>query len=365
MSDDTVAVNLTSLPILLNEQSGRMAYRRRRGEKKDTLHWGQRKLLMSEIDFLTQYGTEKACTVVYAGASPGCHIPFLSKMFENVSFILVDPNPFAITETDKIEIRTQYFSTKTATDIREQKGDEERILFISDIRTADWKTQTPESYLEYLNADNKAQQEWHVVIKAYKSMLKFSLPYQKGVTKYLAGDLYYPVWGPQTTTECRLVPTTGFTEYDHTVHEQRMFFFNTVVRNTSFRHLFPDAEGVGFDFRYDCCREIQILTRFLEKVPSYPTRSLSDLSSDISDAINSKGYTLATHPLNSFLQPRTSTNPDGQQPKKIQKIASRSAPHPISTTLTTEGEGTETADHKLGGISMIDTTIYAKNTVTE
>ena len=362
---DSIAVNLTSLPILLNENSGRMAYRRRRGEKKDTLHWGQRKLLMSEIDFLTRYGTEKECTVVYAGASPGGHIPFLRDMFKKVNFILVDPNPFDISPSDRIVLKQQYFSSEMASEIRKEKGDDEIILFISDIRTADWKTQSPKDYLLYLEADNIAQQEWHTMIRAHKSMLKFSLPYGNGKTTYLDGDLYYPVWGPQTTTECRLVPNSGTKEYDHSVHEQQMFFFNTVIRNTSFKKLYPTVEGVGFDYRYDCCREIQILESFLDKTPTFKTRSVSDLSADISDAISRKGYTLATHPLNSFLQPRSSSNVDGQQPKKIQKLASRSTPHPISSTLTTEGGSRETAEHKLGAIEMVSRDAYDLNIVKD
>ena len=39
-------------------------------EKKYIRHWGQRKLLLSEIYFLTKYG-DKSFNVVYAGAAPG------------------------------------------------------------------------------------------------------------------------------------------------------------------------------------------------------------------------------------------------------------------------------------------------------
>ncbi len=60
------------------------------------LHWGQRKLLMSEIEFLTLHATP-GCVVVYAGAAPGLHCAFLSDMFPEVrQFILVDPSPFSV-----------------------------------------------------------------------------------------------------------------------------------------------------------------------------------------------------------------------------------------------------------------------------
>lgn len=39
-------------------------------QQRSVIHWGQRKLLLSEIEFLTLYG-EDGMWVVYAGAAPG------------------------------------------------------------------------------------------------------------------------------------------------------------------------------------------------------------------------------------------------------------------------------------------------------
>jgi DNA mismatch repair ATPase MutL len=38
---------------ILDDNSPRLPYRRRQGERKTVIHWGQRKLLLSEIEFLT------------------------------------------------------------------------------------------------------------------------------------------------------------------------------------------------------------------------------------------------------------------------------------------------------------------------
>src|SRR3989338_871731 len=67
--------------------------------KKDTeanQHLGQRKLLLSEIQLLTKYYTEQDTdpVVIYIGAAPGIHLPFLSKLFPNVKFILYDGAKF-------------------------------------------------------------------------------------------------------------------------------------------------------------------------------------------------------------------------------------------------------------------------------
>ncbi len=60
---------------ILEEDAPRAPYRRRKDEVKSVIHWGQRKLLVAEIEFLTMYaGTRKSDTpqpVVYAGAAPG------------------------------------------------------------------------------------------------------------------------------------------------------------------------------------------------------------------------------------------------------------------------------------------------------
>ena len=44
-------------------------------ERKTARHFGQRKLLISEIEFLTMHARFND-TVVYAGAAPGTHIDF-------------------------------------------------------------------------------------------------------------------------------------------------------------------------------------------------------------------------------------------------------------------------------------------------
>jgi hypothetical protein len=64
-------------------------------------HIGQRKLLLSEVQFLTKVGTKydiKYC--IYAGAAPGHKTHYLSKLFPNIKFILVDPNKFNMVLVD-------------------------------------------------------------------------------------------------------------------------------------------------------------------------------------------------------------------------------------------------------------------------
>lgn len=65
---------------------------------RSCMHIGQRKLFVSEFQFLAnkmQDLSQKAI-IIYAGAAPSCKIWFLSQLFPNVKFVLVDPNEFWI-----------------------------------------------------------------------------------------------------------------------------------------------------------------------------------------------------------------------------------------------------------------------------
>jgi len=62
-------------------------------------HIGQRKLLLSEVQFLTQVDSGiKYC--IYAGSAPGHKTHFLSKLFPDTKFILIDPNKFNLVIVD-------------------------------------------------------------------------------------------------------------------------------------------------------------------------------------------------------------------------------------------------------------------------
>lgn len=119
------------------ESSERMPYRRRRGEAKTVDHWGQRKLLLSEIEFLTLYSQHSSnMLVVYAGAAPGTHTNFLANLFPHLRFVLVDPAPFDTKPSDSIVVRRDYFTNAIA---REYRDSLTPVLFISDVRSTDFK----------------------------------------------------------------------------------------------------------------------------------------------------------------------------------------------------------------------------------
>jgi hypothetical protein len=201
---------------------------------------------------------------VYAGAAPGIHVKILSDMFPENHFVLVDSAPFNVEQSPSITLINDVFTDKLARELKKTYT-QTPILFISDVRTSDRGLDDDEIMQSCVQADMEAQKQWHRVLRAKKSLLKFKLPYTPGQTNYLEGDLRFPVWGPLTTTECRLVVERGAESrmYDHKQHEERMFFFNTVARTSLYKHAISGV--VGLDHCYDCAAEVFILEEYIKK----------------------------------------------------------------------------------------------------
>ena len=267
---------------ILHPDAGRLTYQSQPNYRKTVLHWGQRKLLLSEIEFLTLIGKDDLvnATVVYAGAAPSSHTPFLSKLFDTVEFILVDPAKFTwelshrrregreifpgsgmymeTTRHPRIKVIQGLFTDALAEELKERLAGR-NIFFISDIRR--------DAYDENMIKDDMTyQSDWHKILGSKRSMLKFRLPWtQQGSTSYLAGDIHLPVWGPQTTTESRLITQKdrplAERDYNHDTYNNQMFYFRCYTRPAVYNH---DIQGVpGLDHCYDCRAEVHILQEYI------------------------------------------------------------------------------------------------------
>ena len=114
-------------------------------------HWGQRKLLLSELQFFNHINktlkakTTKKYTIIYIGAAPGNHIKILLELFDNLNFILIDSRKFnknIIQEANNktkssryIKIMKELLTVDGATKLREKLiANGEEPIVISDIR---------------------------------------------------------------------------------------------------------------------------------------------------------------------------------------------------------------------------------------
>lgn len=187
---------------------------------KFVLHIGQRKLFLSELQFLTRINKPgENATVVYAGAAPGNHTWFLSKFFPHLKFILVDPAVFRIhllvgnqmiehtrmssSKSNILDITkeykqglkddklTKYIQNKFIADntpyniliirdlftneLASSFGDlKSTIYFISDIRTNE-KNKDPSDLDVIWNSSQ--QYNWLNIIQPQYSLFKFRHPY--------------------------------------------------------------------------------------------------------------------------------------------------------------------------------------------
>lgn len=172
-----------------------------------------------------------------------------------------------------------YFTDKIAKTYAKRVRDGERIVFISDIRTGDPQHQSDCDVEYYVLSDHAKQRKWIEIIKPLRSMLKFRCPYPdrfggKSLSKfrYLDGELYFqPYLGP-TSSETRLVVEGGdsikamaMREYDVYEYEERLFWWNTVVRQCVVRNPYYCPE-MGFIHSFDCWLEGVILERYCIKM---------------------------------------------------------------------------------------------------
>lgn len=274
----------TAPPIMLSSVKGKIPYKE--VEYSEMSHWGQRKLLLSEIEFLSKYSRSEDI-VVYAGAAPGIHIPYLSELFPELSFILVDPGRFGIKETEKIKIINGYFNEKIISTLPKN------LLFISDIRRKGiHDCDSVDEYDRLFQEDMELQQEWIEMMRPLYSFVKFKLSFNSGSTEYLKGKIYLPVFGRQGTSEARLLVSSrdNFEKilYDNKEYEEKMAYFNQVIRTLHYNFPLPVEEQnklniVGLDNCYDCCREIMILSSYLD---SKRADEISIMSHDITNHLN-------------------------------------------------------------------------------
>lgn len=257
----------------ISRATRRLAYRKGSLSRfRMTMHNGQRKLLISEIEYLTIYG-HLSRVIVYAGAAPGIHINLLIRMFPNHVFHLYDPAKFEIVSSERVTVHREMFTDETAA-----KYANDAVLFISDIRTAEDKTE--DGWDEEIEQNMADQQRWIAIMRPVISMVKFRLTWNRPTQEYLDGEVHLPVWGPLSTTETRLVTNGASTRvWDTREYEDILYRFNSITRQ-QWHDMPPDVlhNVPGVDHCGDCAAEVEILRAYTEKFADAFTYPLAKLS---------------------------------------------------------------------------------------
>jgi len=269
--------------VLFLDRAPQSPYQRRTKEIKTTLHVGQRKLLLVEIEFLVRYA-QVGDVVIYAGAAPGTHHRILDPMFPFLDFVLYDPYRFSVDETEQRELHQEFFTDQTAEQLA-TRFQNRRILFMSDIRR--FEETLPDADQEQLiREDMMAQMIWLNILNPVASLLKMRPPYEGGITQYFDGWIYTQPWVGATSSESRLQVVDRFSrkDYDNKQYEDVFFYHNTMTRTT----YFDQIEGVEETTKchcYDCSAELFILGQYIQKFGNTYVSNLGTSPSELAQSI--------------------------------------------------------------------------------
>jgi hypothetical protein len=244
--------------------------------RKKNHHWGQRKLFLSEIQFLTAevQSLSQSVFCVYAGACPGdaqSHLPHILKMFPQTKWLLCDP---AFTsrhsrqfqkyiEEKRVALLHEPFTENTAGAINSfmQTATENASAAQTHVQQLMEELQVRETtltlFVSDLRSDTDEKSILNDMLLQYKCFLampcanagifKFRPPYPDKVTgidnelledgqrlRYFDGHIYWPIFGPVQTTESRLYVKQSSPQqealYDIKTYEQIMSHFNFHAR---------------------------------------------------------------------------------------------------------------------------------------
>jgi len=292
LSFDSENIKPIKMERLLLPDAPRKPYQRRNFEYKSTLHWGQLKLLLNEIEFcnLLMRLPADEYQLIYIGAGPGHHIPYLASLFPKIKFILYDKTPFVLgknyNEKQIIPIQ-EYFTDEEAQKYSPENIPKEHdkliVGFMSDIRNI------PST--EAMVARNMEQQlRWHNAVKPDLTMFKFRLPWDDGFTEYPEGDIYIQPFAGQTSTETRLIVKKGapMIKYDNRKYEEQLYYYNSITRSQPHEHLFGNTNLLDdkLDTCYDCAALVYIMNEYLSANEKVLDKNSDEYKTKLHELIN-------------------------------------------------------------------------------
>lgn len=319
-------------PITIADLDDSLAYQGKTNMYRPSLHIGQRKLAVEEVQFIVE-ALEKYPNihyVVYAGAAPSVHMGYVSALFAGrIKFLLVDPADFHINLDYKapIDIRVAYaessdglvewfaaawcdiavyqgfFTEEIARDCGKYLQD---YLFMSDIRTCSNDASVPYDYdvihnlasqfvwlhdmaagvspraymLKYRapyyymceQSEKMLERPDPIFVRARDLGIDFVADYRARRINYLAGEYYIQSWAGFTSSETRLCyfapEIVTRAHISAGEYEDKMFYYNTIPRVFKHYENKHACVEIGFDHCADCAREAFVWEEYARVVSS-------------------------------------------------------------------------------------------------
>lgn len=259
--------------------------------------WGQMKLFLSEVSFLTKMRNESKNTflILYIGAADGYHINKLAELFPFYMFHLWDPRDFEVNETPNIKIFQKFFTNEEA---EKYIKDNKKTLIICDIRSLPIEYAKRESNFnkkielmdEIVMEDLEFQKQWTQRIKPYAALLKFRTLYGSGKTKYFDGIIYLQQFS-FNSAETRLLCKNfdEMKEYNNSEYDEKMSYFNNFIRNKPVDKWSKTLNKMSLINNLDTTMLLQIMNEYLLAVNKNNDEvSLINIVNDIINFLSKK-----------------------------------------------------------------------------
>lgn len=294
--------------LIITNPFPRLPWEETKPEDRHTIHWGQRKLTLAEIEFFSLYWDPRKISkplCVHVG-DPGPGLDMLCQMFPAITWHIYyqGRQPLKVLPP-QVTFFNQSFTDKVAT----KYGNQDNIFFISDYRSTDYhvieseifranginlnqqgqpmgnrkvikdlRRQAERANEEAIASDMRDQQRWFLIINPAHGLLKFRPPYALSRTDqgfaYLSGRVYWQAWARPTSTETRLKPTrdengnyTVDSNLNALEYEEWCFYHNMVRREKGvYRNPLTGAVGPidspHLQADYDSALEAYILSLY-------------------------------------------------------------------------------------------------------
>jgi len=279
----------------------KLEYLERGQRPSTTMHLGQLKLFLANLQFLLYYAPKnKDVHVIYVGSGGRSRINFLTSLFPQCKLYLIDPiikkNNMIDNKIFKnkniVKIHKTIFTDKLVYKYKQDLKNK-YTLIISDIRK-----ETEESDID---DDNKLNMKWIKILKPNYAQVKWRIPRINKKYKYLDGKNYLQIYPGDASTETRLVikgnQKLKYKIWDYEDEDNILYGYNRLIRPAYYK---SNVKHKYTDHCHDCISMINLLQEYKIKYPenNFSKNSITNMISIMLNSIDNSEVRICNHRKN-------------------------------------------------------------------